>query len=134
MKIHHFGIACENIRKSKKHYEELGFQVASELITDSDRNLDYLFLKNGEILIELISKNDSMLRSDIDIILEQKKIVGNKIYHIGYASTNIELDVINLVQQGYKLIKAPSPAIAVDNRRVAFLIHVDLGVVELVEE
>jgi hypothetical protein len=133
MEIHHFGIACNDIVKTKNQYEFLGFRINKNLITDYDRNLDYIFLTNNDIQIELIAKHNKELKSDIDIILEQKKIIGNKIYHICYKSHDIVNDVINFENQGYKLIKPPAIAIAADNKRVAFLIHVDIGIVELIE-
>lgn len=133
MKVHHFGIACKDIIKSKKQYESLGFEVTKNLLTDYDRNLDYIFLINDEIQIELIAKHDKKIKSDIDIILEQKKVVGNKIYHICYESHNIYNDINILKKDGYKLIKPPLKAIAADNKRVAFLIHVDIGIIELIE-
>jgi methylmalonyl-CoA/ethylmalonyl-CoA epimerase len=134
MKIHHFGVACSDIIKSKKQYEGLGFVVVKNLTTDYDRNLDYIFLTNEDVKIELIAKHKKEIKSDIDIILEQKKIIGNKIYHICYSSSNIDDDIRILEKEGYKLIKPPTKAIVVDNKKVAFLIHVDIGIIELIEE
>jgi methylmalonyl-CoA/ethylmalonyl-CoA epimerase len=133
MEIHHFGIACYDINKTKNQYEFLGFEVSKNLITDYDRNLDYIFLTNNDIQIELIAKHNKDLKSDIDLILEQKKIIGNKIYHICYVSYDLDLDIKNLENQGYKLIKSPSKAIAADNKKVAFLINSDIGIIELIE-
>jgi methylmalonyl-CoA/ethylmalonyl-CoA epimerase len=133
MKVHHFGIACNNILKSKGQYEKLGFKVTKELVTDYGRNLDYIFLENSGVLIELIAKHNHEKKCDIDMILEQKKVIGNQVYHICYESSELESDIENLKREGYKLIKPPSTAIAADFKRVVFLIHFNLGIVELIE-
>lgn len=134
MEIDHIGIACENINLAKKQYTDLGFVVSKELITDFSRNLDYIFMKNGSLTIELIAKHETNLKSDIDNIISQKKLIGNKMYHICYVSQNLEKDINEFIKRGYKLIKPPSIAIACDNNIVAFLFHFDHGVVELIDK
>ena len=74
MKIHHIGIACHNIEKSRDAYKELGYIVIQELIADKSRNLDYIFLKNNHETIELVSVNDKSIKSDIDTILKSSRM------------------------------------------------------------
>lgn len=134
MKIHHIGIACNDIRFAEMQYKQLGYKVIKELITDYERNLDFIFLENEGNVIELISKNDLSKKSDIDNVLSQVKMIGNKMYHICYSTNELEADINRLVKLGYKLIKPPSLAVACDNKTVAFLVHINMGIVELIEE
>ena len=134
MKIDHLGIACKDIQLAKKQYLKLGYVITKELITDFTSNLDYIFMKNGSLAIELIAKHDLKHKSDIDNIVSQEKMIGNNMYHICYVSTDLISDIKNFKSQGYKLIRPPSKAIACDNKRVSFLIHIDFGIIELIEE
>lgn len=134
MEIDHLGIACKDIQLAKKQYIKLGYVITKELVTDFTRNLDYIFMKNGSLAIELISKHDFQHKSDIDNILSQERMIGNKMYHVCYISTDLIADIKKFKNQGYKLIRPPSKAIACDNKTVAFLIHIDFGIIELIEE
>lgn len=134
MKIHHIGIACLNIEIAKKQYLDLGFVVSQELITDSSRNLDYIFMKNEDMQIELVAKHLLSEKSDIDTILAQVKMIGNKMYHICFLTNDMMKDIEKYIGLGYKLIKAPSKAVACNNKNIAFLIHFHFGLIELLEE
>lgn len=134
MKIDHIGIACSDIEQAKQQYIDLGYIVTKQLITDHGRNLDYIFMKNDSVTIELIAKHDINIKSDIDNIISNERLIGNKMYHICYTSSNLDNDIDKYIKLGYKLIKAPSLAIACDNKTVAFLVHIDHGIIELIEE
>ncbi len=133
MKIHHIGIACQNIEKSRDAYKELGYTVIQDLMADESRNLDYIFLKNDHETVELVSVNDKSIKSDIDIILASSKMGCNSIYHICYQSNDIIKDITNFKLKGYKLLKKPEPTIVCENRLVAFLFHSEIGLIELIQ-
>ncbi len=133
MIIDHIGIACKNINTAKLQYEELGYCVTQQLVYDPSRNLDYLFMANGNYTIELIGIHDATLKSDIDTILAQEKMVGNKMYHICYRTADMNSDIENFKILGYKLIKPPASAIACNNKMVAFMVNVDFGIIELLQ-
>jgi methylmalonyl-CoA/ethylmalonyl-CoA epimerase len=133
MKIHHIGIACNNIQKSLRGYENLGFIVTKQLISDYSRNLDYIFIKNDDCLLELISKTNRSQKSDIDKFLQSSKTGSDLIYHICYECNNIYEKIDQLKAKDYKLLKQPLIAPACDNRLVAFLFHTDCGIVELIQ-
>lgn len=134
MKIHHIGIACKDIYNAKEHYDQLGFHVVQDFITDDERNLDYIFMENNGVLIELVSKHNTEKKSDIDSIVSQLKPIGNKMYHICFSTNNMKKGIDQYIKKGYKLIKAPARAVACNNKNVAFLIHIDFGLIELIEE
>lgn len=133
MKVHHIGIACHDINKSLKAYINLGYQIEQDLVYDSSRNLDYIFIKNESTMIELIGKNNNKYKSDIDNILANSKMGTDSIYHTCYECTNIHEKICTLKKEGFKLIKQQENAIACNNRIVAFLFHQEIGLVELIQ-
>lgn len=134
MKIDHIGIACSDLRVAQKQYTELGYKVTQDLISDETRNLDYIFMENNGVVIELVGVTDKTKASDIDNILKNVKMLGNKMYHTCYLTKNINADIKKYENLGYTLLKVPTPAIACGNRNIAFLIHFSLGLIELLEE
>ena len=133
MKVHHIGIACHNINESLKTYIDLGYQIEKHLVTDSSRNLDYIFIKNESTIIELIGKSNNKNKSDIDSIIASSKMGSDSIYHICYECVNISLKIEELTSIGFKILKHPKPALACDNRMVAFLFHNQIGMIELIQ-
>jgi methylmalonyl-CoA/ethylmalonyl-CoA epimerase len=133
MKVHHIGIACHDINESLKAYINLGYQIEQDLVSDSSRNLDYIFIKNESTIIELIGKSNNKYKSDIDSIIASSKMGSDSIYHICYECGNILLKIEELTSIGFKILKHPKPALACDNRMVAFLFHNQIGMIELIQ-
>lgn len=134
MKLHHIGIACADLQLAKKQYLELNFYVQQDLVTDLERNLDYIFMQSDSLLIELVAVHDPLFRTDIDTIVSQLKPIGNKMYHICFETDDMIGMIKKYMKMGYKLIKEPSPAIACGNKIVVFLIHNSLGLIEFIEK
>ena len=107
----------------------MGFDEESEQIYDEERGINVLFLTNGENRIELIEKCTE--ESDVDFIAKGKRSMP---YHICYEVNNMEESVDFLKQNRFIVIKKPSNAIAIQNRRVAFLYCKECGLIELVEK
>ena len=130
MTIHHIGYAVKSIPDSIKHFTELGFTPMEEAIVDNARNITIQFLKNGDYCVELVAPLGSG-RSPVSEILRKS---GNQPYHICYNSSNLQEDMDNLKKQGYVVINEPLEAIAIGNRKVTFMYHMNVGLIELVEE
>lgn len=96
-------------------------------IYDEERGINVLFLTNGENRIELIEKCTE--ESDVDFIAKGKRSMP---YHICYEVNNMEESVDFLKQNRFIVIKKPSNAIAIQNRRVAFLYCKECGLIELI--
>jgi methylmalonyl-CoA/ethylmalonyl-CoA epimerase len=58
----------------------------------------------------------------------------NMPYHICYESSNLENDLRRLEGKGYIVIQKPEVAPAIKNNKVAFLMHLYVGIIELVEK
>lgn len=69
--------------------------------------------------------------SPIDYYLSK---VGPIPYHICYSSKCIEKDIKDLEQKRFKVTVSPAQAIAFGGKRVVFLMHRTVGMIEIVEE
>lgn len=130
MKIHHIGYLVENMTAAIRTFEELSYaKTADGIIYDPARDVALCFLKNGEYQIELVSP-----KSKNCVIYNILKKVGNSPYHICYEVGDLDGKVKELRSKGYLPIQMPQAAVGIENRRVAFLVNKDIGMIELVEE
>lgn len=125
MKMHHIGIACNNIEKAiedfKKYHniiwksdiETDHLQNAKVCMVKTDLGLDFEFI-SGEQVARIVKK-------------------GISYYHVCYEVENLESTVEELLAKGGIMISEPKPAILFNNKRVAFL-YVSYGMIELVEQ
>ncbi len=131
MNIDHFGVAVRNISLALKEYELLGFYPIESLYTDKDRNIKIQFIENHQgYRLELIEVDNIQNQSPINSYIEKS---AHSIYHICYHTNNIEQEIEELRKNGYIILSKPDEAIAFHNRRVAFLFHKSIGIIELVE-
>ena len=106
--------------------DHIGYAV----VNDTDRNIFISFGRLGDYRIELVSPLDPALPSPVDGTLKKS---GNTPYHICYTSSRFEDDSKELQQKRFLLTIPPAPACAFGGRRVAFLYHLQIGLLELVE-
>lgn len=129
LKIHHIGYLVKKIDKSIKAFESLGFRLTQDTMYDCFRKVNICFMEKDGYVIELISPIGS--ESVVAGLLKKYK---NSPYHICYESTNLAADLEALSSQGYVIIDTPTPAPAIKERKVVFLMHAALGMIELLEE
>ena len=86
-------------------------------------------MTNGAYCIELVSPV-----SEDSVVAGLWKKVGNAPYHICYSVANIAEAVAELRQMSYIMQEDIHEAIAIDNKKVAFLYGSKTGLIELVEE
>ncbi|WP_313131399.1 VOC family protein [Anaerocolumna sp.] len=134
MKIHHIAYAVSSIENSKAHFELLGFSEIKKTIEDINRKIKICFLENREggnnTVIELIESIDET--SPISNLVKKMSGVATP-YHICYEVDDIEDVVEEYKKLGFILTQNAAPAIAIDNRKVAFMFHKGVGIVEFVE-
>ncbi len=129
MRIDHIGYAVKKIDAARTAFETLGFTFG-ELVDDPDRNILIQFGSNDGYQIELVCpKGDG--ESPADAILKK---IGPTPYHLCYRTDDLEKDIAELEKQKFKVIKPPAPAIAFGGKRVVFLMHRALGMMEIVED
>lgn len=129
--IHHLGYLVKNIQKSKNVFIDMGFQLKKDIILDDVRDAYICFLggdSNGA-LIELIQPT---IESPIYALLKKYP---NAPYHICYKVEDIFKEIQNLEEKGFFLFRETEIAPAISsNAKVAFLIHRDVGMIELLQD
>lgn len=128
MKVHHVGYLVKKIEKAAVAFEALGYTRISRLTADEDRGIDILFLEKDGYVIELVSPN----RTD-SIVSGLIKTYKNSPYHICYASDRFEEDLAGLEAGGYIRMGEPARAVAIEGKRVVFLMSPVLGMIEVIE-
>lgn len=130
-RLHHIGVAVANIERASEELCENGF-LRGKKIFDPLQNVNICFAeKPDEIPLELVEPAGE--NSPVSGLL--KKNGGDtEAYHVCYAVPDIEAAIRDLRAQKWLLIKAPVPAVACGNARVAFLFSKDAGLIELLEQ
>lgn len=129
MKFHHIGYAISSLAESLDIFLSLGYKKVSKTERDELRKVEILFVENDGVLVELISP----LSSDSPISNVLKR-VGNSAYHICYEVDNINSKIAELRKMRFIVVEKPTQAIAINNRRVAFLYNPKYGLLELLEK
>lgn len=127
MKVHHTGYAVKNIEKARESFQALGYRFGKRT-EDAARNVWVMFGENGDSRIELISPLSP--GSPVDDILRKN---GCMPYHICYETADLEKEAERLQRAGFRMIREPEPACALQGRRVAFFMSLSAGLIELVE-
>ena len=129
MKVHHIGYAVSNLNESLEIFLGLGYEIVKNAVKDEKRNVELAFVRNGHLLVELISPLDS--QSPITNYLYKS---GNSPYHICYEVNDIDEKLGDLRKSRFIIVEKPAPAIAINNQQVAFLYHPKYGLLELLEK
>lgn len=129
MRIHHIGYLVKNIKKARDSFAVLGFSVTQDVVYDPYREIDILFMEKDGYTIELVSP-----KADTSVVSKLIKTYKNTPYHLCYSSDNFGQDIKDLCASGFVQIDAPTPAPALEGRRVCFFMGAQIGLVELLEQ
>ena len=132
MKLHHVGCLVKNMEKAVSLLTTEGpmnYSVISGPVFDPYRKINICFLENNGTLIELIES-----ASPDSSVAGLLKKYGAAPYHICYEVQDIEKAVSGLRTEHFVVSSAPMPAPALEGKRVAFLYHAQIGLIELLEE
>jgi methylmalonyl-CoA/ethylmalonyl-CoA epimerase len=130
MRFHHVGIAVHNISEAIIAYEALGYSKNSAIINDPIQKVQLCFLEKKESpILELVAATS--MESPVTNILARS---GPTPYHNCFEVNDISESVISLKQWGYRRLSPVVPAIAFGNRRICFLYHKEVGLIELLEK
>jgi len=127
--VSHIGYAVKDIWQTANHYIDVGWRM-SKIFEEKIQNTKIAFLeKEGFPTIELVSPlNES--KSPVDNIIAQN---GVSPYHICYEVDDIEQAVEDLYEEDFKPLFMPVASVAMENRKICYLHHLDIGYIELVE-
>jgi len=129
MEFHHVGVAVNSIEETAKCYVNMGYSL-SETFEDPIQNVRIAFLKReGSPLLELVEPVDKT--SPVYNILKK---IGVSAYHFCYEINNLQESIENFEKRDFRLLIEPVPAVAFNNRRICFLYHLDIGLIELLEK
>lgn len=125
--IDHIGYAVHDIQKTAQFYIKGGWSL-SKLYEETIQNTKIAFLtKLGMPTIELVSPLVGI--SPVDNVLKHS---GVSPYHICYVVDDMMAAVEELYEEGYKPLFMPIRSIAMDNREICYLYHLEVGAIEIV--
>ena len=126
--IHHIGYLVKKIVPAIRSFEALVFQVAREVTRDDIREVDICFLEKDGYRVELVSPY-----SATSVVAGLLKKYKNCPYHICYETSHFEEALEELTSHGYVMMGSPTPAPAIDQHPVVFLMNASLGMIELLD-
>lgn len=126
--LNHIGYAVKDISVTAQPYVDAGW-VLSEIFDEKVQNTKIAFLKkDGFPTIELVSPLDES-KSPVDNILSQNGVAP---YHVCYDVEDIDQAVEDLYEENFKPLFMPVASVAMENHKICYLHHMDLGLIELV--
>jgi hypothetical protein len=128
LRFHHDGVATRDLAKERRQYELLGFQAEGPVFVDPLQRIHGLFMTLGPMRVELLEPLDET--SPIHSHLKR----GIKLYHHGFTCRNIARSIERLVALKARVASPPKPAVAFENRPVAFLLLASQLLIELIED
>lgn len=125
-----------NFLGPEAEFEHIGLAVgkiedvsaALKPIVDPIQKVKIAFLNLNGIKIELVAPNAE--DSPVNGILEKKQTL----YHLCYKVPDINVAIQEGKKSGFHCIATPVPAVAFDNKRIAWLYNRFFGLVEIVEK
>jgi methylmalonyl-CoA/ethylmalonyl-CoA epimerase len=129
LNFHHIGYAVNDISITAEYYVRGGW-VLSDVYIDLTQNAKIAFLfKDDFPLIELVAP----INENSPVIKTLDKM-GVTSYHICYEVDNIEQSIKTLKELHFVLLSKPVDAIALENRKICYLYHSHIGLVELLNK
>ncbi len=124
----HIGYAVKDIEKSAALYVAAGWKLSPIYEEQVQRTKIAFLTKPGMTTIELVSPLDG--ESPVDNILRTQGVAP---YHICYVVDDVMQAVEDLYEEGFKPLFMPVPSVAMNNREICYLYHIDIGYIEIVE-
>ena len=129
LKVHHYGLATDNLERSMATMRALGYEIGS-ITLDPIQKVRVVFVsRDHEAMIELISDTDENGPTRRFL-----SAVGSGLYHICYEVDNIEEATKKLRAEGFLIRHAPVPAVACGGRKIAWMYNRYIGLIELLEK
>lgn len=128
MTVHHIGYLVKKIDRAAESFRALGYEALGEICRDEGRGVDILFVRKEGYTVELVSPYTSE-----SVVAGLMKTYKNAPYHICYETADFAAQLEKLEHEGYIRMDEPTPAPAIDGRRVCFLYSARIGMIELLE-
>lgn len=126
--FHHIGCATNDIIKEAEYFSALGYEIDSETFQDYTQGVRGCFLAGPGPRIELLEnlENSSTLAPWLNS--------GIKFYHMAYLVENIDMTVDWFKKKRAVLTVPPIPAVAFNNRKIAFFMMRNRQLIEVIEK
>ena len=130
MKFDHIGVFVKTLSSGREYLTEIvQIKSWSESFNDKIQGVSVQFgYDESGVCYELVAPNAKI--NPVDKLLSQGK---NIINHVGYKVNNIEEEVLRLRSLNCLLVSGPTPAIAFNNKKIAFLYTPLKFIIELIE-
>lgn len=126
-RLHHIGIATNNIQKTADFYLSIGYKEVVGGYDPFQNVYGYFYEKEGMPTIELLAPYDE--KSPVNKVLEKNGVTP---YHFCYeVNGSLEEAIAELRKNRFMTIVKPTISDNLAKRRVCFLFHKDVGIVEL---
>jgi len=130
--MHHVGIVLASIDAALSSYERtLNLRVVSGPFVDPLQVARVIFLSRGqagETAIELIEPSSAA--SPVAAFVKR----GGGMHHVCYEARDLEAEIARLRALGALILHPPTPAVAFQDRRIAWLYTRERLLLELLEE
>ena len=128
LKVHHIGYLVKKIEPAIRTLKSLGYQSTQDTVFDEIRKVDICFLEKDGYRIELVAPI-----SEDSVVAGLLKKYKNCPYHICYETADFQKDFDALRAEGFLPIDTLTPAPALSGRKVVFMTHAALGMIELIK-
>jgi len=127
--LHHVGVVVEKIEEKREAYGVLGYSERTGIIHDPLQTayVQFFNLPGANHYLELVAPDGP--ESKLAKAIKRKQ----PLHHLCYVVNDILAACALLQAHGWWLVSEPTPAIAFDQRRIAWLASPDLLIIELVE-
>ena len=116
--LHHVGMVVPSIHAL---YPDL------EITFDPIQKVDVAFMHLQGVRVELIEP-----RGD-DSPVKQSLLKGTKLVHLCYEVDDLDQTLADCAKEGFRCIAKPVPAVAFEDRGIAWVIHRSVGLFELLQ-
>lgn len=128
LRFHHIGMAVKSIEATSALYVQAGYTRTS-ITYDSVQNVNICWLSKTDMpMIELLAPVDD--NSPVCMTLKKN---GVSPYHICYEVEDMSEAITELRKMKYVLVSNLVEAPAIQNSKVCFMHHKQIGLIELVE-
>jgi methylmalonyl-CoA/ethylmalonyl-CoA epimerase len=126
LQFHHIGLACRDMAKDRRDHELLGYRAEGDVFEDPLQRIRGVFMTLGSMRVELLEPLDEA--SPLVAYLKR----GIKMYHQCFMCADIAQAIQTLEAHGARLVSPPQPAVAFENRPIAFLLLPSQMLIELI--
>lgn len=126
--FHHTGIAAANLDEAFSLLAMLGYVPEGPEFVDERQGVRGRFMGLGGHRVEILSDLPGS-----QTIRPWTQHAALTPYHLAYLVRDLEVSISQLVRCGLRILRDPTPAVAFDGRRIAFLMSRSRLIIELVE-